>query len=53
MFKRCSTCKHRCIDMKALMLCVYIFKCDKKGHFVTNPFWKGWGCDEWEKEDGK
>ena len=50
MLKRCSNCKHCGIYVKALLICVYIHKCYKKGHLITEPFWKGWKCKEWEKK---
>ena len=53
MFKRCSNCKHCVIDIKALNIGIYVDKCHKKKHIIINPFWKGWRCKEWVKEDGK
>lgn len=53
MFKRCSNCENRIYDLKALLLCVYICKCVKKEHLIVRPFWSGWKCKDWRKEDGK
>ena len=49
MFKRCSTCKHCILDMKAMNIGIYAEKCSLKKHIIINPFWKGWGCQKWEK----
>ena len=52
MYKRCSTCKHCIIDLRALNIGIFAEKCNKKKHIITKPFWKGWGCTAWEKKDG-
>lgn len=53
MYKRCSTCKHCIIDMKALNIGCFIEHCKVNGHFIRKPFWSGWGCRFWEAQDGK
>ena len=53
MLKRCSNCKYCGIDMKALWMGIFIHKCFVEKHHILHPFWKGWRCKKWEKEDGK
>lgn len=50
--KNCFFCKHCIIDQKALLLGLYINKCRKKDKVILHPFWSGWGCKDWGKEDG-
>lgn len=52
MLKRCSNCKHCACDLKAISFGVFIDKCFKKGHYILHPFWKGWRCKDWGKDNG-
>jgi hypothetical protein len=52
MLRRCSNCEHCGLDMRALSMRVYIHKCYKKRHHIFHPFWSGWLCKGWVKEDG-
>lgn len=52
MLKRCSNCKHCKADMRAILLVgIHRRICFSHGHLVRSPFWEGWKCKQWEKED--
>lgn len=48
--KYCSKCTYCVMDCKALTLGVVIDKCLKKGHLILHPFFRGWRCKEYKKE---
>lgn len=57
MLKRCSNCKYCGLDLKALMMGIIVHKCCESPFFVDrhnilHPFWSGWWCKKWEKENG-
>lgn len=53
MLRRCSNCKYCVVDMRAWFV-AHVFRkiCAFHGHWVKNPFWNGWRCKEWRKNDG-
>lgn len=53
MYKRCSTCKHCRVDLKALYIAgCFVHFCKINGRFILKPFWSGWGCRFWEVDNG-
>lgn len=48
--KHCSSCEHCIMDMKALMLGVYVSKCHVFGHNILHPFFNGFRCKKYKKE---
>ena len=49
-FKCCWNCKHCVVDMKALMLGLWVEKCFLHDRIILHPFLKK--CKHWRKDDG-
>ena len=53
MHKRCSNCEHCDVDLRAWYVGNVFRKiCFHHGHWIKYPFWEGWRCKEWRKENG-
>ena len=48
--RHCSNCTYCVMDVKALNIGVVIDKCMKKGHLILHPFFSGFRCREYRKE---
>ena len=51
MLKRCSNCYYCIADLKALNMGIFIEKCRESNHLILHPFWSGWQCKEWRKDN--
>lgn len=51
MLKRCSNCYHCIMDTRALNLGLFVEKCKLYDHVILRPFWSGWRCKGWVKDD--
>ena len=53
MLKRCSNCKHCGLDTRALNIGAFIHRCRVYDYYILNPFWRGWWCKGWVKDNGR
>lgn len=50
--RHCSSCKYRHMDIKALQRCrVVVDKCKLTGNLALTPFFEGFMCKHYKKED--